>query len=98
MEELQYKDWEQQRCSKNGSSISDEASFRCGGIRRTGLLSKWDCSIPAMFFCEKAANAVRVNNLPETTPHGGSTTATEQTTPTTATPTAQPEDKEGISR
>lgn len=61
IEDLKYHDWEQHGCSRYGN-IS-EAEFRCGGIRRTGLLSTWDCQTPSMFFCEKPANGSRAKNL-----------------------------------
>ncbi|XP_073947060.1 uncharacterized protein [Choristoneura fumiferana] len=49
LEDVGYADWDIQ-CAQNGNL---SAYRRCGGMRRSGLLSTGDCDTPAAFFCEK---------------------------------------------
>ncbi|CAG4921754.1 unnamed protein product [Colias eurytheme] len=44
-------DWDF-KCPGNFTKLED----RCGGVRRSGLLSTNNCLLPSMFFCEKPAN------------------------------------------
>ncbi|KAM3958245.1 C-type lectin 17 [Aphomia sociella] len=54
IDETGYSDWDV-KCGESGG----QEGFRCGGIRRSGLLTVGNCSVPAIFFCEKPINSTR---------------------------------------
>ncbi|KPI93512.1 Mitochondrial carrier triple repeat protein 1 [Papilio xuthus] len=47
-----FLDWDL-KCPQSDDAESN--GDRCGGIRRSGLLATADCTVPAIFFCEKPA-------------------------------------------
>ncbi|XP_013148419.1 PREDICTED: uncharacterized protein LOC106110996 [Papilio polytes] len=47
-----FLDWDL-KCPQ--SNEAETNADRCGGIRRSGLLATADCTVPAIFFCEKPA-------------------------------------------
>ncbi|XP_059049443.1 uncharacterized protein LOC131844546 [Achroia grisella] len=55
IENTGFSEWDD--CNNKCGKTNANHDPRCGGFRRSGLLSVADCNVPAMFFCKKSVTS-----------------------------------------